>query len=61
LNQILIREVAVERMYEQLLQDCDFPEIQHFVEESLTEHRLRLRTLEEKINKLYASFDPAGC
>lgn len=61
LNQILVRELAMERMYEQLLQECDFPDIQHFVAESLTDHRARVRTLEERINKIYTTFDPAGC
>ncbi len=61
LNQILVREVAVERLYERLLEDCDFPDIHHFVTEALTEHRQHVRSLEEQINKIYASFDPAGC
>lgn len=61
LNQVLVRELAVERMYEQLLQECDFPDIRHFVTESLAEHRMRVRMLEDRINKMYTSFDPAGC
>jgi rubrerythrin len=61
LNQILVREAAVERMYEQLLQDCDFPDIHHFVAEELAVHRQHVRSLEERINRLYTSFDPAGC
>lgn len=61
LNQALVRELAVERMYEQLLSECDFPDIQHFVAESLTEHRKRVRLLEERINRMYATYDPAGC
>jgi hypothetical protein len=56
-----VRELAVERMYEQLLQECDFPDIQHFVAESLAEHRKRIRLLEERINRMYATYDPAGC
>ena len=61
LNQALVRELAVERMYEQLLQECDFPDIQHFVTEALAEHRARVRLLEDRMNKMYATFDPAGC
>lgn len=61
LNELLLRETSMLQSYEQLLTECDFPEIRRFVLEMIEVKRRSIRNLEQRINAVYGSFDPAGC
>ena len=61
MNRILLREAVVEQMYEQLLDECDYPDVRSFVLDLIEERKRQVAQLEKSLNKMYASFDPAGC
>jgi len=60
LNRMLLRETALGGFYNQLLQECDYPDVRKFVVELAREHDDAVRKLEGRLNELYASFDPSG-
>ena len=71
LNQALREETSMVRFYEQILTQCDFPEIQQFVRELTEERSQSVIRILQKLNEMRAraeimdgvnsSFDPAGC
>lgn len=61
MNRILLREAAVEHLYLQLLKECDYPDVREFVKKMVEERKEHVERLEKSLNKMYSSFDPAGC
>lgn len=61
MNQILMREAAVEQLYIQLLQECDYPDVRAFVQQMVEERREHVSRFEKSLNRMYAAFDPSGC
>jgi len=61
MNRVLLREAAVEHLYLQVLEECDVPDVKEFVQRMIDERREYVSHLEKSLNKMYSSFDPAGC
>lgn len=60
LTEALRRESTLGKFYEQILEDCDCPDVRAFVTELADKRRESINRIVTKINQLYSSFDPAG-
>ena len=60
LNRMLLRETALGGVYNQLLKQCDYPDVRRFILDLVKEHDQLERKLERKLNKMYSTFDPSG-
>ncbi|HEY4611704.1 MAG TPA: hypothetical protein VII11_01840 [Bacteroidota bacterium] len=54
LNEALRRETAVLRFYEQLVLECDYPDIRSFVEELVEQRSRAVLRIVAKLNELRA-------
>jgi hypothetical protein len=71
LNQALREETAMVRFYEQILSQCDYPDVQSFIREQAEDRSRSVIRILQKLNEMRAraeimdgvisSFDPAGC
>ena len=61
LNLALRREEEIERYYIEILSQCERSDIRLYVREILVERKRLIENMEERINAMYTTFDPAGC
>ena len=61
LNRILLREAALDGIYQKILKECDYPDVHAFVLELARDRQQAIQKLEQRVNAMYASYDPAGC
>ncbi len=61
INKILLREATLDALYLTLAQECDYPGVKGFAYALVEERKKHLAAFERSVNKLYSSFDPAGC
>lgn len=61
LNEALRHEQAMALFYDWLLTQCDYPDAKAFVEDLAKEQHESIHRIETMINRLYSSFNPAGC
>ena len=54
LNEALRKETAVVRFYEELLDECNFPEVKSFVTEVVDEKRKGILRIIQKLNEIHA-------
>lgn len=69
LSEALRAETKLVEFYEQIMAECDYPEIRRFVRELVEERRKSILRIVQKLNEMYArgeimdgvgaSFDPA--
>lgn len=60
LTEALRRESELGKFYDQILQQCDEPDVRAFIAELAEKRRACINQIVEQINRLYSSFDPAG-
>ncbi|HXG37271.1 MAG TPA: hypothetical protein VNL36_00730 [Bacteroidota bacterium] len=60
LTEALRRESEMGKFYDQILQQCDEPDVRAFIAELMEKRRSCINQIVEQINRLYSSFDPAG-
>ncbi|HEY4613735.1 MAG TPA: hypothetical protein VII11_12185 [Bacteroidota bacterium] len=60
LTEALKRESELGHFYEQLLDECDYPDVRAFVSELAEKRRESINTMVAKLNRMYSSFDPSG-
>ena len=61
LNLALRREEEIERYYTEILSQCERSDIRLYVRAILVERKRLIESMEERINAMYTTFDPAGC
>jgi hypothetical protein len=54
LNEALREETAMVRFYEQVMKDCDYPDVNSFVRELLEERSRTVIRIMQKLNELRA-------
>ncbi len=60
LTEALRRESELGKFYDQILTQCDYPDIRTFVAALVEKRRESINQIVTRINKNYSSFDPAG-
>jgi hypothetical protein len=60
LTEALRRESELGKFYDQLLAQCDYPDVRTFVAALGEKRRESINQIVAKINQYYSSFDPAG-
>jgi len=71
LNKALAMETSLAGFYQQLNEECDYPDVKAFLADLMKERRRIIQTIEEKLDAMkvrgeilddvMSSFDPAGC
>ncbi len=54
LNEALRKEAAIVRFYENMLEQCNIPEVSSFVQESIEEKRQGILKIIQKLNEIHA-------
>ncbi len=54
LNEALRKEAAIVRYYEEVLGECNFPEVRSFVVETVDERRKGILKIIQKLNEIHA-------
>lgn len=54
LNEALRKEAAIVRFYENMLEQCNLPEVSGFVQESIEEKRQGILKIIQKLNEIHA-------
>ena len=54
LNEALRKEAAIVRFYENMLEQCNLPEVSSFVQESIEEKRQGILKIIQKLNEIHA-------
>jgi len=54
LNEALRKEAAIVRFYENMLDQCNMPEVISFVQESIEEKRQGILKIIQKLNEIHA-------
>jgi hypothetical protein len=60
LTEALRRESELGKFYDEILRQCDEPDVRAFIGELVEKRRECINKIIEQINRLYSSFDPAG-
>jgi hypothetical protein len=60
LTEALRRESELGKFYDQMLQQCNEPDVRAFIVELIEQRRKCINQIVEQLNRLYSSFDPAG-
>jgi rubrerythrin len=54
LNEALRKEASIVRFYEQMLDDCNMPEVRGFVNDIVEEKRQGILRIIQKLNEIHA-------
>lgn len=54
LNEALRKEAAIVRYYENILDECNMPEVKSFVQELVEEKRNNILRIVQKLNEIHA-------
>lgn len=54
LNEALRKETALVRFYEEILDECNFPEVRSFVTDLVEERRKGILRIIQKLNEIHA-------
>lgn len=54
LNEALRKETALVKYYESMLDECNFPEVKSFIEDSVEEKRKGVLNIIQKLNEIHA-------
>ncbi|HEY5615469.1 MAG TPA: hypothetical protein VIL52_05560 [Bacteroidota bacterium] len=54
LNEVLHRETALLQFYEQIAQQCDYPDIRNFIQDVVEERRKPIEQIVSKLNEMRA-------
>ena len=61
LNEALRREQQIALFYDSLSNQCDYPDVRRFLSELAAEKTQAAQRISDTVNRMYSSFDPAGC
>ncbi len=54
LNEALRKEAAIVRFYENMLEECNLPEVRNFIIDSVEEKRQGILRIIQKLNEIHA-------
>ena len=60
LTEALRRESELGKFYDQLLAQCDYPDVREFIAEIAEQRRESMSQIVSRINQFYSTFDPSG-
>lgn len=60
LTEAMRRESELGKFYDEILRQCDEPDVRAFITELTEKRRECINKIVEQINRLYSSFNPAG-